>query len=166
MQYHSYRSIQEDLKVPHQKRRRPEGRYCYLFYARNFIKNYWIDPDSEEVDKEFDASTLSEQGFSIGKGSLNLGIEWATLHSCCVVYLYGDVTGGKDSYRNRATRPCKVCEILPGVIFTAPLYIQSIKDTRDIYKKINDVEEFSSGRISSNILEVYVDFHLIMNLDV
>lgn len=46
------------------------------------------------------------------------------------------------------------------------LYIQSIKDTKDIYEKINDVEEFSSGRISSYILEVYVDFHLITNLDV
>lgn len=63
---------------------------CYLFYARNFIKNYWVDPDSEEFHKEFDARTLSEQGFSIGKGSLNLdslkhrGIEWATLHSMCI----------------------------------------------------------------------------------
>jgi hypothetical protein len=28
--------------------------------------------DLEEFDKEFDARTLSEQGFSIGKGSLNL----------------------------------------------------------------------------------------------
>jgi IS5 family transposase len=63
---------------------------CYRFYARNFIKNYWVDPHSEEFEKEFDARTLSEQGFSIGKGSLNLdslkhrGIEWATLHSMCI----------------------------------------------------------------------------------
>jgi hypothetical protein len=63
---------------------------CYRFYARNFIKNYWVDPDSEEFEKEFDARTLSEQGFSIGKGSLNLdslkhrGIEWVTLHSVCI----------------------------------------------------------------------------------
>jgi hypothetical protein len=26
------------------------------------------------------------------------------------VYLYGDVTGGKDSYRNRETRPYKVTQ--------------------------------------------------------
>ena len=36
-------------------------------------------------------------------------------------YLYGDVTGGKDSYRNRETRPYKVCEMLPGVIIHSPL---------------------------------------------
>ena len=23
---------------------------CYRFYARNFIKNYWVDPDSEEFN--------------------------------------------------------------------------------------------------------------------
>jgi len=63
---------------------------CLKFYARNFIKQYWIDPDSEVFDKEYDARTFSEQGFSVGKGSLNLdslkhkGIEWATLHSACI----------------------------------------------------------------------------------
>jgi len=63
---------------------------CLKFYARNFIKQYWIDPDSEVFDKEYDARTFSEQGFSVGKGSLNLdslkhrGIEWAALHSACI----------------------------------------------------------------------------------
>jgi len=63
---------------------------CLKFYARNFIQKYWIDPDSEVFDKEYDARTFSEQGFSVGKGSLNLdslkhkGIEWATLHSVCI----------------------------------------------------------------------------------
>jgi hypothetical protein len=63
---------------------------CYRFYARNFIKYYWADPDSDEFEKEFEPRTLSEQGFPIGKGSLNLdslkhkGIQWATLHSMCI----------------------------------------------------------------------------------
>lgn len=67
----------------------------YRFYARNFIKKWWIDPDSELFDREFDARTFSEQGFSIGKGSLNLdslkhrGKAWAILHatSTCMVML-------------------------------------------------------------------------------
>ena len=86
-QYHSYRLIQEDVKVPHYKRKRPGGRYCVI---GNFIKNYWVDTYSDEFDKEFEVRTLSEQGFSIGKGSLNLdslkhrGIEWATLHYMCI----------------------------------------------------------------------------------
>jgi hypothetical protein len=60
-------------------------RICQKFY-----QELLVDPDSEEFKKEFDASTLSEQGFSIGKGSLNLdslkhrGIEWATLYSMCI----------------------------------------------------------------------------------
>lgn len=63
---------------------------CLKFYAKNFIRDFWVDPDSEEFDREFDARTFSEQGFSVGKGSLNLdslkhvGIEWATLHSVCI----------------------------------------------------------------------------------
>jgi IS5 family transposase len=63
---------------------------CLKFYARNFIKQYWVDPDSEEFDKEYDARTFSEQGFSVGKGSLNLdslkckGLDRAALHSVCI----------------------------------------------------------------------------------
>ena len=70
------------------KARRKE--LCLKFYAGNSIKQYWVNPDSEEFDKEYDARTFSEQGFSVGKGSLNLdslkhkGIEWATLHSACI----------------------------------------------------------------------------------
>lgn len=67
----------------------------HKWYTRNFLKRWWIDPDSEEFDKEFDARTFSEQGFSVGKGSLNLdslkgkGKARATLHaaSICMVML-------------------------------------------------------------------------------
>jgi hypothetical protein len=68
---------------------------CYKFYLKNFIKRFWVDPDSERFDREYDVRTFSEQVFSVGKGSLNLdslmhrGREWATLHSVtiCVVML-------------------------------------------------------------------------------
>ena len=65
---------------------------CYRFYAKNFIKRFWVDPDSKRFDREYDVRTFSEQGFSVGKGSLNLntlrhrGIEWATLHSMCICF--------------------------------------------------------------------------------
>jgi IS5 family transposase len=67
----------------------------YKWHAKNFLKKWWVDPDSETFDKEFDARTFSEQGFSIGKGSLNMnslkhkGKSWATLHSAliCMVML-------------------------------------------------------------------------------
>jgi transposase len=63
---------------------------CYRFYAKNFIKRFWVDPDSKRFDREYDVRTFSEQGFSVGKCSLNLdtlrhrGIEWASLHSMCI----------------------------------------------------------------------------------
>lgn len=66
---------------------------CYRFYAKNFIKRFWVDPDSKRFDREYDARTFSEQGFSVGKGSLDLdslmhrGIDWATLHSACMCIL-------------------------------------------------------------------------------
>ncbi len=66
---------------------------CYRFYAKNFVKRFWVDPDSKRFDREYDVRTLSEQGFSVGKGSLNLdtlrhrGIEWATMHSACICFL-------------------------------------------------------------------------------
>lgn len=44
----------------------------YKWYCKNFLKKWWIDPSSEEFDKEYDARTFSEQGFSVGKGTLNL----------------------------------------------------------------------------------------------
>lgn len=62
----------------------------YRFYVKNFIKRWWIDTDSEEFDREYDARTFSEQGFSIGRGSLNLdslkhkGRAWATMHASCI----------------------------------------------------------------------------------
>jgi hypothetical protein len=67
----------------------------YRWYTRNFFKRSWVDPDSEEFDKEFDSRTFSEQGFSIGKGSLNLdslkgkGKHRATLHAAliCMIML-------------------------------------------------------------------------------
>jgi hypothetical protein len=63
---------------------------CEKFYRKNFIHEYWIDPDSEEFDSKFRKRTLSEQMFSISKGSLNLdklrhrGIVWATMHAVLV----------------------------------------------------------------------------------
>ncbi len=45
----------------------------YRWHAKNFLKKFWADPASEKFDKEFDSRTFSEQGFSVGKGSLNLG---------------------------------------------------------------------------------------------
>ena len=67
----------------------------YRWHAKNFLKRWWADPDSEEFDKEFDSRTFSEQGFSVGKGSLNLdalkgkGKARATLHAAmtCLVIL-------------------------------------------------------------------------------
>ena len=68
---------------------------AYRFYVKNFIKRFWVDPDSKRFDGEYDVRTFSEQVFSVGKGSLSLdslmhrGREWATLHSVatCVVML-------------------------------------------------------------------------------
>ncbi len=67
----------------------------HKWYLKNFLKAWWVDPDSEEFDKEFDSRTFSEQGFSVGKGSLNLdalkgkGKARATLHATliCMVML-------------------------------------------------------------------------------
>ena len=56
------------------------------FYAKNSIRRFWVEPDSEMFDREYDARTFSEQAFSVGKGSLRLdslmhrGREWATTH--------------------------------------------------------------------------------------
>ncbi len=63
----------------------------YRWHAKNFLKRWWVDPDSGE----FDSRTFSEQGFSVGKGSLNLdalkgkGKARATLHAAlvCMVML-------------------------------------------------------------------------------
>ena len=67
----------------------------YRWHAKNFLKRWWVDPGSDEFDKEFDSRTFSEQGFSVGKGSLNLdalkgkGKDRATLHAAliCTVML-------------------------------------------------------------------------------
>jgi len=58
------------------------------WYRREFLFKYYVDPDSEEFDEEYDKRTFSEQGNSVGKGSLRLdnlkfkGIERATAHAC------------------------------------------------------------------------------------
>ena len=58
------------------------------WYRREFLFEYYVDPDSEEFDEEYDKRTFSEQGNSVGKGSLKLdklkfkGIERATAHAC------------------------------------------------------------------------------------
>ena len=49
----------------------------YRWHAKNFLKAWWVDPGAEEFDREFDARTFSEQGFSVRKG-------WATLHAACI----------------------------------------------------------------------------------
>ena len=80
--------------TPEQKKERIKE-LRYRWYAKNFFKKWWVDPDSKLYDIEFDARTFSEQGFSIGKGSLNLdafnhkGKTWATLHATaiCLVML-------------------------------------------------------------------------------
>ena len=80
--------------TPEEKMKRCK-RLRLKFYIKNFIKRFWVDPDSALFDKEFDARTFSEQGFSIGRGSLNLdslkhkGKAWATVHAAliCMVML-------------------------------------------------------------------------------
>jgi hypothetical protein len=63
---------------------------CYRFYAKNLLRGWWVDPDSKRFEREYGKRTLSEQVFSVGKGSLNLdslmhtGKEWATLHSVAI----------------------------------------------------------------------------------
>ena len=75
--------------TPEEKRERRKY-LCEKFYKKNFIREYWVDPDSELFDERFDARTFSEQAFSISKGSLKLdrykhrGIIWATMHSVLV----------------------------------------------------------------------------------
>jgi len=75
--------------TPEEKRERRKH-LCEKFYKKNFIHEYWVDPDSELFDEKFDARTFSEQAFSISKGSLKLdryrhrGIIWATMHSVLV----------------------------------------------------------------------------------
>jgi hypothetical protein len=74
---------------------RAATRSSYRWHAKNFLKRWWVDPDSEGFDEEFDSRTFSEQGFSVGKGSLNLdalkgkGKVRATLHATmvCLVML-------------------------------------------------------------------------------
>jgi transposase len=86
----------------------------YRWYAKNFPKKFWVDPDSEEFDKEFDSRTFSEQGFYVGKGSLNLdalkgkGKARATLHATliCMVML-GVAKTATEIGRPDLTRPVK-----------------------------------------------------------
>ncbi len=58
------------------------------WHRREFLFEYYVDPDSEEFDEEYDKRTFSEQGNSVGKGSLKLDklkfkrIERATAHAC------------------------------------------------------------------------------------
>jgi hypothetical protein len=80
-------TYQEKMKRCRKLRRR--------WYVKSFLKRWWIDPGSKRFDREYDVRTFSEQGFSVGKGSLKLdslmhgGREWATLHSLgvCIVML-------------------------------------------------------------------------------
>ena len=87
----------------------------YRWYCKNFLKEWWIDPASEEFDKQFDARTFSEQGFSVGKGSLNLdslkhkGKSWATLHAACIcIVMLGVANTAKNIGRPDLSR-CVKC---------------------------------------------------------
>ena len=76
--------------------------------------------DSEVFDKEYDARTFSEQGFSIGKESLNLDSlkhKGRVGYIAFSMYMYGNVTGSKDSCRGRKTRSDAMCEMFPRMIF-------------------------------------------------
>jgi Transposase DDE domain len=92
----------------------------HRWYAKNFLKRWRVDPDSEEFDKEFDSRTFSEQGFSVGKGSLNLdalkgnGKDRATPSRRAG--LHGHARRGKDCDRNRKVRPDEVGKMLPGEV--------------------------------------------------
>jgi hypothetical protein len=33
----------------------------YRWYCKNFLKEWWVDPASEQFDKEYDARTISER---------------------------------------------------------------------------------------------------------
>lgn len=63
---------------------------CEKFYKKEWIHEYWIDPDSEEFDLKSNGRTFSEQVFSIMRESLNIdkfrhkGIVWATTHAVMI----------------------------------------------------------------------------------
>jgi transposase len=42
----------------------------HKWYLKNFLRRWWIDPDSEEFDREFDARTFSEQARILGRKGL------------------------------------------------------------------------------------------------
>lgn len=109
-----------------EKKARRRKELCLKFYTKNFIRYFWTDPDSEEFDREFDARTFSEQGFSVGKGSLNLDslkhVGIGGSHCILFVYMHDDVAGGKNGCRNWKARPEEVCKMLPGLVIHSPLY--------------------------------------------
>jgi len=43
---------------------------CEKFYKKEWIHEYWLDPNSEKFDKLYDMRTFSEQMFSVSRGSL------------------------------------------------------------------------------------------------
>jgi hypothetical protein len=89
------------------------------WYVKNFLKRWWVDPGSKRFDREYDVGTLSEQGFSVGKGSLNLdslmhggkGVGYPPF----VGRMHGHARSGKDSLRDRETRPDEVRKMLQRV---------------------------------------------------
>lgn len=103
----------------HQEKQRGSSKSPYWSqHEIELAQKFWIDPDSELYDKEFDLGTFSEQGFSVGEGSFNLdglkhrGKAWATLHAVCI---YTVMLGGEGCHRDRKTRPGKVHQVLPRI---------------------------------------------------
>jgi hypothetical protein len=88
----------------------------YRWYAKNSLKKSWVDPDSEE----FDSRTFSEQGFSVGKGSLNLdalkgkGKDRPTLHATLICMVMLGVA--KTATEIGRPRPDEVSQMLPGEV--------------------------------------------------
>ncbi|MEM2760940.1 MAG: hypothetical protein QXW73_09165, partial [Nitrososphaerales archaeon] len=78
-----------------------------------------IDPDSEQFDKEYDARTFSEQGFSVGKGSLNLDSLKQKGIVCYIAFsmhMHCYAVSSEDGCRDRETRSDEMHKMLPRVI--------------------------------------------------
>ncbi|MFQ6128467.1 MAG: transposase [Thermoplasmata archaeon] len=63
---------------------------CERFYKKEWIHEYWVDPDSDSFHDIMNSRTYSEQTFSVTRESLGLGrfrhrgIVWATAHAILI----------------------------------------------------------------------------------
>jgi len=73
-----------------EEKRAKRKKLCEKFYKREWVHEYWVDPESESYGKTMNARTFSEQTFSIMRDSLNLdrfkhrGLVWATAHALLI----------------------------------------------------------------------------------